>query len=189
MAEMRADIVMIVGPSGSGKDTIIQAVREARPDIHKTVSCTTRAIRAGEEEGIAYHFLNVAEFQDKIEKGEFIEWAQFPPHTGDYYGTLRSELERADVTLLKIEIQGVRQVKELYPDALVFFVVPSSIEVLRKRILLREDMPVEKLEARLTRALAEMEEGPTIADHIIINVDGEEGLRSAVSEILSFLPQ
>lgn len=189
MAQAQTNIIMIVGPSGCGKDTIIQAVREARPDIHKAISCTTRIKRDGEEEGVAYHFVSILQFQECIERGDFIEWAQFPPKTGDYYGTLKSELEKADTTLLKIEIQGARQVKAIYPSAVIFFIVPSSIEVLRERILSREDMPAEKLEARLARALAEMQEGPTIADHIIVNSDGEEGLRAAISEILSFLPQ
>lgn len=181
-------IVMIVGPSGCGKDTIIQAIRAARPDIHKAVSCTTRPIREGEEAGVAYHFLSVAEFQEKIAQNEFLEWAQFPPKTGDYYGTLRAEVELAPITLLKIEIQGARRIKELYPESLMIFIVPPSIEALRDRIVARGDVPAEKLEGRLSRALAELEEGPALADHVIVNNDGQEGLERAISEILYLLP-
>lgn len=185
MAQQR--IVIIAGPSGSGKDTIIAEILAARPDIRKTVSHTTRPIRAGERDGVEYHFVQVEEFQRMIAQDAFLEWAQFPPGTGDYYGTAKSEVRPEGTTLLKVELQGVRNIRTIYPGALVFFIAPPSIEVLRNRILAREDMDEARLLGRLQRAEEEMQEGPQLADHVVVNLDGEEGLRRAVNEILSVL--
>lgn len=185
MAQQR--IVIIAGPSGSGKDTIIAEVLAARPDIRKTVSHTTRLMRPGERDGVEYHFVEVEEFRRMIAEDAFLEWAQFPPGTGDYYGTAKSEVRPEGTTLLKVELQGVRSMKRLYPETIVFFIAPPTIESLRARILGRGDMDEGRLLERLQRAEEEMREGPGLADHVVVNRDGEEGLRRAVNEILTLL--
>src|SRR5258706_14133722 len=97
-----------------------------------SVSATTRAPRPGEEEGVDYRFLTPEEFQDYIDKGEFLEWAEY---SGNRYGTLRSELERdVDVLVLEIEVQGARQVREPVPEAKTVFIAPPSPEALRERL-------------------------------------------------------
>jgi guanylate kinase len=119
-----------------------------------SVSATTRAPRPGEVDGVDYHFLSPEEFQERIDRDEFLEWAEY---AGNRYGTLRSELERdAHPLVLEIEVQGARQVRERVPDATSVFIMPPSDEALRTRLVGRGSDPPEQIERRLAVAREEL---------------------------------
>ncbi len=118
---------MITGPSGVGKGTLIRALFDRVPELGLSVSATTRAPRPGEQDGVAYHFLDRDEFDRRVAAGDFVEWAEY---SGNRYGTLRSELERqledGVPVVLEIEVQGARQVREKMPEAVQVFIAPPS---------------------------------------------------------------
>jgi len=156
---------------------------------HLSVSYTSREPREGELDGREYHFITPEEFEEMIGRNEFVEWAKFPPEDqqGDYYGTAKAEVERSGTTFLEIEIQGARRMQLLYPNATIVFIVPPSMEALRRRLEGRGDVSPEKMESRLARATVEMLEGPLLTGHVIVNEDGEEGLQRAVDQLVSLL--
>jgi guanylate kinase len=131
-----ARAVVITGPSGVGKGTLIRSLRERMPDLELSVSATTRRPRAGETHGVDYHFLAPEEFARRVEAGEFVEHADY---AGARYGTLRSELETRTAAgrpvVLEIELQGARQVRETLPSAVQVFIAPPSLEALRAMAL------------------------------------------------------
>jgi guanylate kinase len=130
-----AGIFVITGPSGVGKGTLIAALRKRHPELGLSVSATTRAPRAGEQDGVEYYFLTDAEFDRRLAAGDFVEHASYAGHR---YGTLRSELERrrggGEPVVLEIEVQGARQVRDAIPGAVLVFIAPPSLTVLRRRL-------------------------------------------------------
>lgn len=148
---------MITGPSGVGKGTLIRALREAIPELELSTSATTRAPRAGEEDGIDYHFLDPAEFERRIDAGDFLEHATY---SGNRYGTLRSEVEerlgRGVPVVLEIEVQGARQIRESMPEAVQIFIAPPSPEALRERLHGRGTDHPEVIDSRLQVAADEL---------------------------------
>jgi guanylate kinase len=152
-----ASVFVITGPSGVGKGTLIAALRERHPELALSVSATTRPPRPGEQDGVAYHFLTEAEFQRRLEHGEFVEHANFAGHR---YGTLRAELERRTrggaPVVLEIELQGARQIREAMPDAVLIFIAPPSLEQLRERLLERGVDDPSGVERRLAIAQTEL---------------------------------
>src|SRR4051794_37131893 len=133
-----------------------------------SVSATTREPRPAEQDGVDYHFLAPEEFDERIERDEFLEWAEY---AGNRYGTLRSELERdAHPLVLEIEVQGARQVRERVPDAVMVFIAPPSEEALRTRLVGRGSDDPEQIERRLEVAREELAaEGEF--DHVVVNDD------------------
>jgi len=131
-------LIVVTGPSGVGKGTLISRLRDRRPEIGLSVSATTRAPRPGEEDGVAYHFLTEREFDRRLSLGEFVEHATYAGHR---YGTLRAELERRTrgraPVVLEIELQGARQIREAMPGAMLIFIAPPSIDALRERLITR----------------------------------------------------
>ena len=180
-------LFIVSGPSGSGKGTIVRAVQEARKDFHVSISHTTRTPRPGEVDGTHYHFVTKDAFEEMIEHNAFLEWAQYPPQTGNYYGTARSELTKKPIIILEIELQGARQVMTLLPEAQLIFIVPPSIDALRTRIENRSPLPEEEIRARLSRAQEELDEVSSIPHHTVVNDDGPDGLQKAVSETLNII--
>jgi guanylate kinase len=137
-----------------GKGTLIRLLLARFPEMKLSVSATTRAPRPGEVDGVDYHFLSPEEFQERIDRDEFLEWAEY---AGNRYGTLRSELERdAHPLVLEIEVQGARQVRERVPDATSVFIMPPSDEALRTRLVGRGSDPPEQIERRLAVAREEL---------------------------------
>jgi guanylate kinase len=137
-----------------GKGTLIRLLLARFPQMKLSVSATTRAPRPGEVDGVDYHFLSPEEFQERIDRDEFLEWAEY---AGNRYGTLRSELERdAHPLVLEIEVQGARQVRERVPDATSVFIMPPSDEALRTRLVGRGSDPPEQIERRLAVAREEL---------------------------------
>jgi guanylate kinase len=152
-------LIVLSGPSGVGKGTIRELfIHKPKLNIAFSISMTTREKRGNEIEGVHYKFVSKDEFLEAIENGELLEHAQF---VGNYYGTPLSavdELRKAGKNvLLEIEVQGALQVKERVPDALMIFVVPPSMEELRRRILRRKTEGEEVINQRLAKAQKEME--------------------------------
>ena len=171
----RGAYILVVGPTGSGKNTLIQAAREAIPGLAFAVSATTRAPREGEKDGVNYHFLATEEFMRRVDAGEFLEWAEYG---GNLYGTLRAEVEpkiaAGKYILSDIELQGVRQVLRNLPEGERFtvFIDAGSWEELVPRILARAPMTDEELAKR--RAHYNEESAfKSEADYVVSNRAGE----------------
>jgi guanylate kinase len=168
--------LVITGPSGVGKGTLIRLLLDRFPRMALSVSATTRAPRPGERDGVDYRFLSPNEFQRRIDAGEFLEWAEYAGHR---YGTLKSELDRdVDVLVLEIEVQGARQVRERLPDAVSVFIAPPSEEALRTRLVGRGSDSPEQIEKRLDVAREELAARDEF-DHVVVNDD----LDAAVEEL------
>lgn len=162
-------LIVISGPGGVGKSTIVAELRRRLP-FHFSVSVTTRPPRPAEIEAYHYRFVGREEFEALAAGGDLMEWASF---NGHLYGTPRDAVEAAlsegrDV-VLEIEVKGAGQVREVRPDALMVFVRPPSLDTLAQRLRLRADTSEEDIEAKLRIARAEMAAAPNLFDHIVVN--------------------
>lgn len=176
-------LIVIAGPGGVGKSTIVAELRRRIP-LHFSVSATTRDPRPGEVHGFHYRFVTRPEFERLIDAGELLEWAVF---NGNYYGTPRDAVAAAlddgrDV-LLEIEVQGARQVRAAMPEAMMIFIAPPSRSALRRRLERRADTTEEDIAAKLRIAEEELAAAPELFDHVVVNEDVEQ----ATSEILEIL--
>lgn len=170
---MSSHLFIISGPSGVGKNTVVEEVKKILPELEETVSATTRAPRTGEIDGTHYHFLTPAAFEEKVAQGYFLE--HFNVH-GNHYGTPRSEVERiatrGHLPLLVIDVQGGLRVKELLgEDAILIFIAPESLAALEVRIAER-GANEENLAVRLRNAAAEMAAAERY-DYTVINATGQ----------------
>jgi guanylate kinase len=176
-------VMVLSSPSGGGKSTIARQLMATREDVGYAVSATTRAPRPGELDGVAYHFLDAAEFERRVEAGEFLEHARYNGHR---YGTLLSEVRQVMQSgrhaLLDIEIEGARQVRQNMPDAVLIFVVPPSGAALAERLRARGTESSSVVVARLRRALTELAAAVEY-DYVVVNND----LDSAVDAVEAIL--
>ena len=180
----RGVLLVISGPSGVGKGTIINKLFDMDENLYFSVSATTRQPRPGEINGVHYTFKTVEEFEHDIETDEMLEHAQF---SGNYYGTPRSAVEKKlsqgkDV-VLDIEIQGARNVKRLMPEAVLIYILPPSIDELKHRLLGRNTETEESATRRLHTAYSELHEAPELYDYFIVN-DVVENAATKIEEIL-----
>jgi len=187
--EPGAQVVNISGPSGVGKDTIIEALaaRPRQPDYHYVVTCTTRGPRPGEVPGVSYQFLGDEEFHALRAAGELLEANEVH---GNWYGTPRREVARAlaegrDV-ILKIDVQGAAAVKERVPDALLIFIVPPSLEALFQRLRSRATETADELEIRQRNAAIELARQGDY-DRVVVNETGE--VERTAAEIEAIIEQ
>ena len=183
-----AMLVIISGPSGVGKDTIIDALkrREHRPEYHYVITCTTRAMRPGEQDGIDYHFLDREAFAEQRAAGEFLEANNVH---GNWYGTPRSQVREAlasgrDV-ILKIDVQGAQVVKGKVPGALLIFLIPPSLEDLFQRLRSRATETADELELRQRNAAIELARQEDY-DYVVTNETGQvERTAERIDEIIA----
>ena len=171
------------GPSGAGKGTVLRGALTKRPDIFLSVSATTRPARAGERNGVHYHFVSADEFARMREQGEFLEWA---PVYDNFYGTPRTPIDEAlaagrDV-IAELDIQGAMMVKRARPDAVLVFIEPPSLEELAPRLRGRGTEDPSALSRRLQGAYEEIKKKESY-DHVIVNDDLDE----AVANLLRIL--
>ena len=161
-------LILLTGPSGVGKGTLLQALRRRYPDLPVSVSTTTRAPRPGEVEGEDYYFVSRQQFQALIEQGALLEWAEF---AGNYYGTPKApvleKLAAGQRVILEIELQGARQVRQTFPEALQVFVLPPSLAELEHRIRQRGQDSEAAIARRLSRARVEIEAAPEFDIQIV----------------------
>ncbi len=169
-------LIVFTGPSGVGKGTLLQQLLRRHPDLHLSISATTRAPRQGETDGVHYYFLSRKQFEQWVEQGEFLEWAEF---AGNCYGTPRrplvEQVEQGRTAILEIELEGARQVRRTYPEARQIFVLPPSIEELERRIRDRGTDSEEAIGKRLTRAREEIAAAGEF-DVQIVNDDLDQAL-------------
>ena len=178
----RGRLVVISGPSGSGKSSICRAICRF-PGVEFSVSATTRPMRPGERSGVDYRFLTRAQFERLVAKKAFVEWASVH---GNLYGTLRAPLERAlrrgKTLVLEIDVQGAGQLWENGVEGTFIFLVPPSMKELRRRLVARGTDSPEVVARRLRAARGEMRE-KTRYDHVVVNDD----LSRAIAEVRKIL--
>ena len=178
-------LIIITGPSGVGKGTVIKEILERDKNIWLSISATTRNPRMGEIDGENYYFLSNERFKDMIEKKEFLEWAKF---AGNYYGTLLStvneKIEKGLIVLLEIEVEGAKQIKEKFPEALSIFLLPPSKEELEKRIRKRGTEKEDAINIRLSRANYEIASSDKF-DFVLTNHDVNKTVKGIFKIIMS----
>ena len=164
-------VVVIAAPSGAGKLTLLNKVRENLPSLVSTVSATTRPPRPGEEDGRDYWFLAREDFERRLDADEFVEWAEVH---GNLYGTLKSEVARLRKTgsdvVLELDVQGHRSIRSLFDDVVSVFLMPPSLEELERRLRTRGANDDDDLALRLRNASDEMAARFEF-DYIVVNDD------------------
>jgi guanylate kinase len=176
-------LIVLTGPSGVGKGTLVELLTQAHPELYLSVSATTRSPRVGEVEGRDYFFKTRSEFETMIKNGELLEWAEY---AGNYYGTPLSTVEakiaEGKQVLLEIEVIGARQIQRSFPNALRIFILPPSVAELEKRLRGRGTDDPSAIALRLAQAKLELETAGEF-DYQVVNDD----LKTALKEIETIL--
>lgn len=177
-------LIVISGASGVGKGTVVKEMMAARKDLFFSVSATTRPPRPGEQDGVDYYFVTRDQFRDMIAKGELLEYDE---HAKNFYGTPKAQIEQKREkghVLLDIEPNGAKLVKNNYPEAVLVFIMPPSVQELERRLRGRNDTPEDQITIRMERAKWEMEQNVWY-DHVVVNDDAGRCAR----EILAIIDQ
>jgi len=180
--DMRRNLIVISGPSGVGKDTVVKTLLKTHPAINKTVSVTTRSKRSNETEGVDYYYITKDQFYQHQIDGSLVEYELYD---GAYYGTLFTEVERHPENtplILVIDVRGRRNVSMQYPMAKSIFIAPPSFDVLKERIIARNENTPDEIEHRLTVAKEELEQASKY-DYSVVNDD----LASCVNQIAEII--
>tara|TARA_B100001027_G_scaffold207873_1_gene172659 strand:- start:2790 stop:3356 length:567 start_codon:yes stop_codon:yes gene_type:complete len=186
---MKNKLIVFSAPSGSGKTTLVKYILEIFNEIKFSISATTRNPRGKEEDGKDYYFLSSEEFNNKIKNDEFLEYEEV--YSGNYYGTLKSEIDRIwkikKIVIFDIDAIGGANIKNMFPDeTLSIFVMPPSIQVLKRRLLERGDVSKQEIDVRIKKAESELDYASKF-DNIIINKDLEESKKVAFNLIKKFI--
>lgn len=181
----RGSLIVISGPSGSGKGTVIQEFLKNNKNVWLSISCTSRDMRPGDVADESYYFISREEFEKKIEEGKFLEYALY---NGNYYGTPKEHIEEKlthgiDV-ILEIEVQGALKVKELVPEAICIFIMPPSMRELRRRLVGRKTEDKEKVLNRFKTAYKEINE-VTKYNYVVTNDSVDDAAKKIAAIILS----
>lgn len=184
MKNLKGKLALIVGPSGSGKGTIIKHLREKHPDWIYPVSYTTRAIRPSEVDGLVYNFIGKEEFEKGVKDGRFLEYAIV--HGVDYYGTARDEiigaLDAGKIVVREVDIQGFHSIRDVIPseNLVTIFIEAKDLEELQSRITKRGKLPEEEVKRRMESARKEIAQADE-CDFRILNEYGK--IEKAVGEV------
>lgn len=191
MKERKGKIIVVSAPSGTGKSTIINWLMEQHRELQLSfsISCTSRAPRGKEQNGVEYFFLSPEEFRKRIENGDFIEYEEV--YQDRFYGTLKSQVdhqtEQGQNVVLDIDVKGATNVKKVYGDrALTLFIQPPSIEALRQRLVNRATDAPEVIEQRISRAEFELSFAPSF-DRVVVNDDLAMAQQQALQVIKAFI--
>ncbi|MFR9533967.1 MAG: guanylate kinase [Rikenellaceae bacterium] len=186
---MEGKLIIFSAPSGAGKTTVVKELLKIFSNFEFSVSATSRAPRGVEQNGVDYHFLTNEEFAQRVKQDEFVEWEEV--YAGTCYGTLRSEMQRiwakGNVILFDVDVMGGIRLKEIFGDAACsIFVMPPSIETLRKRLIGRATDVAEVIEKRVNKAEFEISKSPNF-DHTIVNDDLSVAVAQTEEVIRKFL--
>jgi guanylate kinase len=186
---MKGKLIIFSAPSGSGKTTIVKHLLRQNLNLNFSVSATSRKPRSGECEGKDYYFLSENKFREKIENNEFLEWEEV--YGGIFYGTLKNEVERirnsGKNVIFDVDVVGGLNIKKIYGnEALAVFIMPPSVEDLKKRLQNRSTEPKEKINMRIDKAKKEIEFAGRF-DVVIVNDQLEDALKDAEKIISGFL--
>ncbi len=189
MEQVFHKIIIITAPSGAGKTSITKQLMKHFPQLAFSISAATRVKRKHEQNGVDYHFMSVEEFQQKIHENAFMEWEMV--YEGNYYGTLKSEMERiwsnGQVPVLDIDVKGAIHVQDLYPkQILTIFIEPPSIEELKRRLESRGTETADSLQARISKASYEISFKHSF-QHVIVNDDLPKAVAEAIRITGGFL--
>lgn len=180
---MIGHLFIVAAPSGAGKTTLVRMLLDRDPGIGVSISSTTRLPRPGEENGRAYHFVDVQSFLEMVGRGEFLEWAEVH---GNYYGTsklwIESEMAAGRDVLLEIDWQGAQQVRKVFPGAIGIFILPPSLAALKERLSGRGTDSAEIIARRFAAARDEMRHADEF-DYVIINDDLQQAFGNLQSVI------
>ncbi len=183
MANKEGMLILFSGPSGVGKDTVLDIVLNKDKSLQKSISLTTRDIRENEVDGKDYYFISMDEFENMIAQGQVLEFAKYG---SNLYGTPKAPVDKwlseGKTVILKIEVQGASRIKELYPDSIAIFVLPPSMKELENRLRSRGTENEDDIEKRLDIAREEVKRSKDY-DFIVINDD----LESASDNVLSIV--
>lgn len=186
---MMGKLIIFSAPSGAGKTTVVKELLKSFSNFEFSVSATSRAPRGVEQDGVDYHFMTNDEFMERVAHNEFVEWEEV--YAGTCYGTLRSEMERiwskGNVILFDVDVMGGIRLKEIFGEAACsIFVMPPSVETLRKRLIGRATDAPEVIEKRVSKAEFEISKSP-LFDHVIINDDLAIAVSQTEAVIRDFL--
>ncbi len=182
----RGNLIIISGTTCAGKGTIVKHLLERNKNLYLSISYTSRPMRGNEVDGKDYYFVSPEEFEEKIQNGDFLEYAQV--HYGCYYGTPKKEIEEKleeglDV-ILEIEVLGAKQIKELFPDTILIFIMAPSMEVVKERIIARNEENAEQIIKRFRRAYQEINEVNQY-NYVVVNDVLEEAITKVEAILIS----
>ena len=181
----RSLFVVLSGPSGAGKDTLLRGLLARDDRVHGVVTAKTRPRRPGEEDGVHHHFLSESEFEALVEAGEFLEYAEVYGHrSGVLRAPVRQALARGATVVARTDLQGARSLRRRVPGALLIFVTVPDLATLERRLRARGDVSEDDIRQRLSHARSEMAAAVEF-DSVVVNHEGAEA--AAIDEVLGIL--